>query len=170
MTIDDARFESGWLCLKAQPSDALKWLCKFKAGNYEIKQERQRRSLDANAYLWVLLDKLSAELGAPKEELYQMQIKQIGGVSETLCLRNKAVDKFRSVWEARGIGWQTETMPSKLEGCTNVIAYYGSSAYDTKQMARLIDSVVRDCESCGIETRPQEEINSLLEEWGKHEK
>lgn len=157
----------GWLCLKTQPADALRWLCKFKAGDYEINRMKKRRSLDANAYLWVFLDKLSAELGTPKEELYQMQIRQIGGVSDIVAVQNKAVEKFRKEWEAKGIGWQTETMQIKTEGCTGVRVYYGSSAYDTKQMARLIDSVVQDCKLCGIETKPQEEVDSMLADWGK---
>ena len=157
----------GWLCLKTQPADAYKWLMKYKPGNYEIKQERKKRSLDANAYLWTLLDKLSAELRVPKEELYQMQIKQIGGVSDIVCIQDKAVDKFRDEWEKKGLGWQTDTIPSKIEGCTNVLIYYGSSAYDTKQFSRLLESVVTDCKSIGIEVKPQEEIDSMLEEWGR---
>ncbi len=168
MQITDAKLENGWLCLKTQPSDALKWLVKFKAGKqYDIKETRPKRSMDANAYLWTLLDKLSAELGVPKEELYQRQIKQIGGVSTVLCVQNKAVERFRKEWESRGIGWQTETIPIRTEGCTGVIAYFGSSSYDTKQMSRLIDSIVTDCQSIGIETRPQEDIDSMLKEWGE---
>lgn len=168
MLIEEAKLDNGWLCLKTQPSDALKWLCKFKQGkNYEITQARKKRSLDANAYLWTLLDKLSAELGAPKEELYQMRIREIGGVSDIVCVQNKALDKFKREWESKGLGWQTEEFPSKLDGCTNVIVYYGSSAFDTKQMSRMIDSVVTDCQIIGIETRSPEEINSLLEEWNE---
>lgn len=168
MLIEEAKLDNGWLCLKTQPSDALKWLCKFKQGkNYEITQARKKRSLDANAYLWTLLDKLSAELGAPKEELYKMRIREIGGVSDIVCIQNKALDKFKMEWESKGLGWQTEEFPSKLDGCTNVIVYYGSSAFDTKQMSRMIDSVVTDCQSIGIETRSPEEINSLLEEWNE---
>ena len=167
MFIDEARLENGWLMLKTQPADAYKWLMKYKPGNYEIKQERKKRSLDANAYLWTLLDKLSAELRVPKEELYQMQIKQIGGVSDIVCIQDKAVDKFRDEWEKKGLGWQTDTIPSKIDGCTNVLIYYGSSAYDTKQFSRLLEAVVTDCKSIGIEVKPQEEIDSMLEEWGK---
>ena len=166
MHVEDARMQSGWLCLKTQPSEALRWLCKFKAGEYEIRKVRKKRSLDANAYLWVLLDRLSAELGATKEELYRMQIKQIGGVSDIVTVQNHAVEKFRKEWEARGIGWQTETFPTKSDAYTNVRVFYGSSTYDTKQMSRLIDSVVEDCKSIGIEVRPQEEIDALLREWG----
>ena len=168
MLLSDAKFMDGWLCLKAQPSDAMKFLCKFKQNkNYEITLARQKRSLDANAYMWVLLDKISAEVGVPKEELYQRQIRMIGGVSDTLCIQNKAVDKFRKEWESKGIGWQTETIPVKTAGCTGVIVYYGSSAFDTKQMSRLIDSIVQDCQAMGIETKSDEEIKSLLKEWGK---
>lgn len=168
MQIDEAKMQMGWLCLKTQPADALKWLCKFKAGKeYEIKQVRQKRSLDANGLCWVLLDKLSAALQTPKEELYRRYIKEIGGVSDTVCVPSKAADRLIAIWQEKGLGWQAETFPSKIQGCTNVILYYGSSVYDTSQMSRLIDSIVEDCQSIGIETKPQEEIDSLLAEWGK---
>ena len=167
MIIEQAKYEKGWLCLKTQPPEALKWCFRVKPGNYEIKRVRNRRSLDANAYCFVLLDKLSAALGVPKEELYQRYIKEIGGVSDILCVPNKAVEKFRAEWENKGIGWQTETIPVRTPNCTGVIVYYGSSVYDTKQMSRLIDSIVQDCEAIGIETRSEEEIKSLLEEWSK---
>ena len=168
MVIEQAKLENGWLCLKTQPSDALKWLYKFKQGkNYEITEKRKKRSLDANAYAWVLLDKMSAELGSPKEELYQDQIRKIGGVCDIICIQNKALDKFRKQWEGQGIGWQTEELESKLDGCTNLICYYGSSAFDTKQMSRLLDSIIADCKELGIETRNPEEIASLLEEWNE---
>ena len=48
--------------------------------------------------------------------------------------------------------------------------YYGSSSFNTKQMSRLIDGVVQDCKACGIETKPQQEIDSLLKEWEEEHK
>ena len=65
------------------------------------------------------------------------------------------------------LGWLTDAFPSKLPGCTNVILYYGSSCYDTKQMSRLIDLVVEDCKEQGIDTATPAEIALLKEEWGK---
>ena len=50
------------------------------------------RSLDANAYAWVLLDKLAAHYGVARENVYRQEIQSIGGVSEVLCLREKAVE------------------------------------------------------------------------------
>lgn len=165
MIVEQVKFEMGWLCLKTQPSDALKWAFRFKPGNYEIKRVRKRRSLDANSYCWVMLDKMSEALGVPKEELYRRYIKEIGGVSDVLCVPNKAVEKFREEWERKGLGWQTETIPIRTPKCTGVIVYYGSSVFDTSQMSRLIDSICQDAKAIGIETRPQEEVDALLAEW-----
>lgn len=132
-----------------------------------IKKHRKRRSLDANAYAWVLLDRLAVKLRRPKEEIYRELIRDVGGNSETVCVQNKGVDRLISGWKRNGIGWVADTEPSKLEGCTNVTLYYGSSTYDTEQMARLIDMIVMSCKEQGIETRSEEDINSLLEGWGK---
>lgn len=136
----------------------------------EIKQQRPRRSLDANAYAWALLDKLAAKLGRTKAEIYREAIRSIGGVSETVCVRDIAVDKLIEGWRHNGIGWFADTMPSKIKGCTNVVLYYGSSTYDTKQMSALIDAIVQDCKAVGVETLTPEHIAVLNAAWeGKHE-
>ena len=108
----------------------------------EIKKYHPKRSLDANAYFWVLLDKLSSKINEDKAII-------------TLC----------KGWERNGLGWQTETFPSKIEGCTNVILYYGSSEYDTAQMSRLIDMLVQDCKEQGIETMTPDELSRLIGDW-----
>ena len=131
----------------------------------EIKKYRKKRSLDANAYAWVLMDKLSAKTGVIKTELYRNYIKEIGGNSDIVCVKNEALEKLCEGWEHNGIGWQTDTMPSKIDGCTNVILYYGSSTYDTEQMKRLIDNIIQDCEEQGIQVETPEEISNMLSLW-----
>ena len=131
----------------------------------EIKKYRKKRSLDANAYAWVLMDKLAAKAGITKTEIYRSYIKDIGGNSDIVCVKNEAVEKLCDGWKHNGIGWQTDTMPSKLDGCTNVILYYGSSTYDTEQMKRLIDNIVQDCKEQGMETATPEELNDMLSLW-----
>ncbi len=131
-----------------------------------VKEKKKRRSLDANAYAWVLLDKLAEKVRIPKTEIYKQYIKEIGGNSETVCAVNRAVDDLCEAWESRGIGWQTERTQSKLEGCTNVILYYGSSVYDSKQMSRLIEMIVQDCKENDIETLTPQELERLCEKWG----
>ena len=74
-----------------------------------------------------MVDDVDQATGIPKTEVYRKVIREIGGVAEIVCVRTEAVDKFREGWEAHGLGLQTDVIPSKIEGCTNVVVYYGSS-------------------------------------------
>lgn len=133
----------------------------------EIKPYRARRSLDANAYAWVLMDRLAEKMGESKVDIYREYVKHIGGNSEIVCVKNSAVERLKEGWGKNGIGWVTDTLQSKLEGCTNVILYYGSSTYDTAQMSRLLDLIVQDCKQLGIPTETPDEIARLKSLWGE---
>lgn len=132
----------------------------------DVKQYKKKRSLDANAYYWVLVDKLAPFVNLSKEEIYKHHIRNIGGNNDMVCVQDKGVETLCKGWQRNGIGWVTETMPSKLDGCTNVVLYYGSSTYDTAQMSRLIDLCVQDCKAVGIETMTPDELAALVERWG----
>lgn len=133
----------------------------------EVKPYKAKRSLDANAYFFVLADKLAEKLNTTKEEIYRNAIKEIGGVSETVCVKNQAVERLCEGWSHNGIGWVTDTFPSKIEGCTNVILYYGSSTYNTAQMSRLIDLIIFDCKENGIQTETPDQIAEMMSRWGE---
>lgn len=144
--------------------DELKGLEKL---SIEVKPFRQRRSLDANAYAWVLIDKLAAKLGESKEAIYRQYITNIGGNSEVVCVKNNAVERLCEGWRRNGLGWQTDTFDSKIDGCTNVILYYGSSVYDSAQMARLLDLIIGDCREQGIPTETPAQIAEMKSLWGE---
>ena len=131
-----------------------------------IDKVRKKRSLDANAYFWVLADKIATRKGLPgTTDIYRNYIREIGGNREFVCVKEKAVDKLCQGWEHNGLGWVTERFPSKVKGCVNVILFYGSSTYDTEQMSRLIDLCVQDCKALGIETATPRELSLLLDRW-----
>lgn len=130
-----------------------------------VKRYRAKRSLDANGYAWVLVDKIAEKMRLPKNDVYRQAIKEIGGVSTVICAQNETVKQIKEMWQDKGIGWQVDQMPSKIKGCTNLVLYFGSSTYDTKQMSALIDQLVQTAEALGIETKSPEEIQSLLEEY-----
>lgn len=52
-----------------------------------VKKHREKRSLDANAYAWVLMDKLAEATGTPTSEVYRQAVKDVGGNTETVCVR-----------------------------------------------------------------------------------
>jgi hypothetical protein len=131
----------------------------------EIKPYRERRSLDANAYFWVLCDRLAEKLRKSKTEIYREYIKDIGGVSETVCIKNSAVERLCEGWQKNGVGWQTDTFESKIDGCTNVILYYGSSTFSTAQMSTLLDLIIQDCHDQGIPTETPNQIAEMKSRW-----
>lgn len=132
----------------------------------KISKFKKKRSLDANAYCWTLISHLAERLNIPKTDVYRNAIKEIGGNSDTVCVQDKAVQSLCDGWQRNGLGWQTDTFQSKIDGCTNVVLYYGSSTYDTAQMSRLINIVVEECKAQGIETKSKEDVDSLLSQWG----
>lgn len=132
----------------------------------EVKEKKKRRSLDANALAWVLMDRLAEKLNMEKTEIYKQYIKEISGVSEIVCVLEKAADKLCDVWESKGIGFQTDRMKSKMPRCVNVVLYYGSSTYDTAQMSRLLDMIIADCKEYDIPTYDEKELESMLTAWG----
>lgn len=117
-----------WLCIQTNKArQVLDTLKDGKAYDVEIKEHREKRSLDSNAYAWLLIDRLAEKLRIPKTEIYRRYIREIGGNNETVCVTAEAADKLRSGWEHNGLGWQTDTMSSKLPGwsgwfCTTVPA------------------------------------------------
>ena len=152
---------------------AVAWLTQYvgtldkdKEYTLTVKEHKKKRSLNANALYWKLADKLAEHLNKPKSEIYREHIKEIGGVSDIMCSIDQAVDKFCEVWKSQGLGWQTDVVESKLEGCKNIIVYYGSSTFDKTQMSRLINLAMQDCQQYGIQTYDREELDRLVQEWG----
>ena len=134
--------------------------------SFKIGKCNKKRSLDANAYAWLLIGKIAEKTNVPSTDVYRNAIKEVGGNYDIVCVMDDAVDSLCKCWSRNGLGWQTDTMPSKIEGCTNVILYKGSSEYSTEQMSRLISNIKQDCDALGIETKSPEEIASLLGAWG----
>lgn len=157
---------------KADKVKAIAWLASLidslddgKEYIIEVKECKKGRSLDSNAYAWKLLSDLAAVMNEKKNTLYRKYLTECGGNCETVCCRNEAVDTLVKCWTSRGLGWQAERFPSKLDGCTNLNLYYGSSVFDTKQMSIFIDSIVQDCKAVGIKTLDDIEIERLIEAW-----
>lgn len=135
-----------------------------KDKTFEVKEHKVKRSLNANAYCWVLLNKIADAVKSTKEEVYREYIKN-KGVFRLITMNKDAVDTFIKVWQERGIGWVCDTSESKYEGMVDVIAYYGTSSYNTKQMAHFIDYVVEEAKSLNIETLTPDEIERLKTLW-----
>ena len=138
---------------------------KDKLLQVKIKQYRQKRSLDANAYCWILAQKIAEVIGNTKEFVYKRAIRQVGQF-EIVPIKDDAVERWIKNWESKGLGWQSIIMgDSKLKGYTNTINYFGSSTYNTKEMSILLEEIVHQAKELGIDTMTDTEKKQLIEMW-----
>lgn len=129
----------------------------------DITEYRKARSLDANAYMWTLLNQLAYILKTTSIELYKKYVKECG-VWTDYEMPERTAKAFEHIWKEKGIAWIVERLDTVGDMVT-LRAYYGSSVYNTKQMSRLIDSIVTDCKEAGIETMSDKELKSLMGKW-----
>lgn len=144
--------------IQRQPNDRI----------YEVKVYKKGRSLNANSYAWKLCGEIAKVLGITKEEVYKKVIKEVGEF-DVVPIKKEAVAKFSNIWKSKGLGWLCDYNASKLEGYVNVVIYYGSSVYDTKQMSRLINSLVEEARMLGIATLDDIKIQDMLDRYERGE-
>lgn len=129
----------------------------------KIEPRRKKRTLDANAYMWALLDKLAVKLKTSSDDLYKFFVRYYGK-RDYVQLMEEATKTFIESWSNRGTGWFVDDIgPSRtIPGARSLRIFYGTSVYNSKEMARLIDEVVEECKAQGIETMSKKEIDNLI--------
>lgn len=124
------------------------------------KKYRKRRSLDANAYCWVLVTKIAEVMKSSKEEIYEELLQKYGLVQEIPITVKAEVDmsQIDGHWF-----FLKESSDGKWK---SYLPIRGTSTYDSKEMANFIDRVVDDAKELGIETLPPDELERMVARWG----
>ena len=122
-----------------------------------VEKHRSKRSLDANAYFWVLCDKIAKRLGSDKWTIYLLQLSKYG-VFADLRATAQALDILKEKFR------YTEILSADDDSYI-VRCYFGSSTYNTKEMSDLIHGTVSDAGSLGINTATPEEVERMLAIW-----
>lgn len=127
----------------------------------EIKEHKEKRSLNANAFLWALCNELGNKLRLSKEEVYFNMLKSYGQSEMVSVLSSANIKGYFKYFEEVGQG--------KVKGkdFTHYKVYKGSSEYDTKEMSILLDGVVQEAKEQGIQVLSASELDLLKREWGK---
>lgn len=136
----------------------------------EIKRLRRKRSLDANAYYWVLVGEIAKAIGSTDAEIHNWLLMDYGEPSRTedgdlkYILMKDDVDYMRSI--------DHHVRPTDvLEERGGVLYRWfiemkGSRFYDTKEMSRLIDGTVQEAKELGIETLTPDQLAEMKQRWG----
>ena len=133
-----------------------------------ISKPKKKRSLTANAYLWVLCDEIARAVGTDKESIYKALIRRVG-VFRYRWVKPFEEYTFPKEWAENGLGWFAEKEPSDHPGLCQFKAYFGSSSYSSSDMAILIDEAVSEARDLGINTKSNREIKELKGDWNEEQ-
>lgn len=145
--------------------ELIAWLSQQKTDvKFEITEYHPKRSLSANAYAWALINKIADALRKSKEEIYLQMLKDYGQSEFVSVLSNIDVKGYFKYYEEYGKG--------HVEGreFTHYKVYKGSSEFDSKEMAVLIDGIIQEARQLGIETITPAEKERMIQEMERHEK
>ena len=125
----------------------------------EAKPFRKKRSLNANAYAWKLITDIADVLRASKDEIYLQMLKRYGQSELISVLSNIDVSKYVKYYEEAG----ESTLNGKT--FTHYRVFKGSSEFDTREMAVLIDGIVSEAKELNIPTETPDEIERIKSLW-----
>lgn len=131
----------------------------------ELKKHREKRSRDANAYMWALIGQLAEKLRTTKDEVYLHYIRTVGAYDIFEC-RAEALPMLRASFKDAEIIDEWITGETRME---QVRCYYGTHLYNTEQFSRFLDEIIEDCKEQGIETETPEEKERLMQLWEQHQ-
>lgn len=142
-----------------------------KKYSLEVKEHKERRSINANNYAWELMGQIAKKTKLPANEVYHQMLvdygtfKFVGGELYTLTIPAKIeltleTDEYLYIHTAF-IG--ESEINGKLANHYRVIK--GSSEYDTKEMSEFIDGIVQEAQRLGIDTRTPDEIALMKARW-----
>lgn len=125
----------------------------------EIKQYREKRSLNANAYAWKLIGEIADIARASKEEIYLEMLRRYGQSELISVLAHIPIQHYVKYYDEAG--------ESKLNGklFKHYRVYKGSSEFDTREMSVLIDGIVGEAKELGIQTETPEQLAKIKSLW-----
>ena len=142
------------------PEEIVKWLfTQDRDKVFTISEFRRKRSLKANSYAWALIGRIADYLRTSKEDVYLTMLKRYGQSEMVSVLSSIDVRGYFKYYE--------ELARATLQGkeFTHYRIFKGSSEYDSREMAILIDGIVSEAKEMGIETLPPQELERLKQTW-----
>jgi hypothetical protein len=127
----------------------------------KISKFREKRSLNANNFAWLIINEIANVLRASKEEIYLKLLKRYGQSDLISVLDTVPIDKYVKYYDEAG----ESTLNGKLFKHYRV--YKGSSEFDTREMSIFIDGVVSEAKELGIPTETPDQIAKLKSLWGE---
>lgn len=139
---------------------------KDKELRIEVKEYREGRSLNANSYFHVLVDKIAKALKISEVESKNQMLARYGQLDN--YVKTIILDDEIEWQKLASIHLRPTTHTKVMENGRLYRVYLvirGSHTYDTTEMGRLIDGTVEEAKALGIETMTPAELERMIKAW-----
>lgn len=126
-------------------------------------KHRQKRSLDANATLWLCLGRIANALRADKWDIYLQMLKRYGKYTY-ICVKPNVVEAVQKQWRECEVIGEIEIGGQKA---VQMLCYFGSSVMNTQEFSILLDGVISEMKEMGLETPTSQEMREVMKQWEK---
>lgn len=122
------------------------------------------RSGEANRLLWDCIGKIAKFENKDKWEVYLNSLRKYGQYTYA-CIKPEAVESFKESWRECEVIGELEINGQKA---VQLLCYFGSSTYTTKEFAQLLDGVIQDLVDTGQDRPLSKEMKRALEQWNQY--
>lgn len=122
---------------------------------FDVKEHKEKRSLNANNYYWKLVNEIANKLHTSKEEVHERMIKRYSQSEYISVLEDVDLSSYIKYSE------QKNTFIHNNKRFKSYLVFKGSSEMNKKEMSILIDGIVSEAKEMGIETLTPDEISKL---------
>ena len=151
------------------PKIAVNDLFKLKDDDLDvdIKKHREKRSLTANSYLWVLCRELAKTMESTTSmfDVYKIKLREYSSWWDEIIVSDKIFNYLKKQEDEEHAEFRVVDELERKQNKVRARVYLGSSKFDSKEMSRVIDGLVQDCKEQGIDTMPPDELERLIGEW-----
>ena len=153
--------------LNEEPTESINDLSLCEKLSIIAKKFRQKRSLDANAYCWVLITKIAnhPDIRSSKEEVYEQMLQKYGylyqdeeGYIPVTVKAGVDMSKIQGHWKFYKSNGKFDSY----------LMIKGTSEYDSGEMAQFIDRIIEEAKELGIETLTPAELERMKAEWNPY--
>ena len=131
----------------------------------KVDKESKKRSLDSNAYAWVLMSKIAEKQGITKDEVYENMLQGYPSFyeDEKGCI---AITVKKEVDMSKVGGHWFRYKESEDGKFVSYLMIKGSSEFDSREMAHFIDMIIFEAKQYNIEVMTPNQIAEMNAKWG----
>lgn len=126
-------------------------------------EHKSRRSNDANALMWACIGEIARVVKKEPFDIYLDELAKYGKYTYVV-VKPEAVEGMMKMWRECKIVGEIDINGRKG---VQLLCYFGSSTYTTKEMSDLIEGILMDMDELNLQRPASSDLQRAMEEYKK---